>query len=337
MARFAACAVLLLSVVPGCSSSSDNAGKPSNPGQDGGGTHDASKPPPHDSGHVTSGDSGPSQDSGGCSAGGSTAPGAVCITEVHGRAIDETGAAVSAKQLVTACGAVQCNPGFTDDTGNFTIPVGLRIVPGDYSVQVHKRVDFTAFYFRLPPASPGPVIDIGTVRALPMPATGPALAIDRAGVPAQSVTSGDVTLDVPDGIYVRLDVESNLADTETPGKGRAFRALKIPDALKKEYADPSLGASVVYAFEPFECTFEAAGVPDKPVNVRLSFANSASIAAGAAVDVLALGTYIYPDWIPPAEFTKVAKGHVSADGARIDLDPGEGLPYLTWVALRPTP
>jgi hypothetical protein len=231
---------------------------------------------------------------------------------------------------------VQCNPGLTDATGRFTIPVGLRLVPGDYSVQVHKRVDFSAFYFRLPPAAKGPVIDVGDVRSLPMPATGPELAVDRAGVPAQSVTSGDVTLDVPAGIYVRLDIESNLAETEHPGKGRAFRALKIPSSNLGEFVPPSLGVSALYALEPFECTFEAAGVPDEPVDVRLTFANSESIAAGTAIDVLALGTYIYPTWIPPAEFTKVAQGHVSADGTRIELDAGEGLPYLTWVAVRPT-
>jgi hypothetical protein len=239
-------------------------------------------------------------------------------------------------QLVTACGTIQCNPGFTDDSGKFTIPVGRKIVPSEFSVQVHKRVDFTAFYWQLPADAKGPIIDVGDVRSLPMPATGPELAVDRAGVPAQSVTSGDVTLDVPDGIYVRLDIESNLAETEHPGKGRAFRSLKIPAANLKEFVAPTLGVSALYALEPFECTFENAGVPDQPVNVRLSFANSEGIAAGTAIDLLALGTYIYPDWIPPAAFTKVAKGHVSADGARIDLDAGEGLPYLTWVAVRPT-
>ena len=261
----------------------------------------------------------------------------MCITEVHGRAVDENGAPFAKGQLVSACGTVQCNPGFTDDTGVFTIPVGFHIVPGDYSVQVHDRVDLTAFYYALPSGTKGPVVDMGDVRSLAMPATGPELAVDRAGVPAQSVTSGDVTLDVPGNIYVRLDIESNLAENTTPGKGRAFRALRIPDKFVSEFADPSLGVVAMYALEPFECSFEVAGVPDVPVNVRLGFVNSAHIPAGTAVDVLALGTYIYPDWIPPAAFTKVAKGHVSSDGARIDLDSGEGLPYLTWVAIRKTP
>jgi hypothetical protein len=257
--------------------------------------------------------------------------------EIRGRAIDENATPIEKGKLVSACGTLQCNPGFTDDSGRFTIPVGLRIVPAEFSVQVHRRVDFTAFYFALSASATGPVVDVGDVRSFQMPATGPELAVDRAGVPAQSVTSGDVTLDVPDGIYVRLDIESNLAETESPGKGRAFRALKIPKANLGEFVTPSLGVAALYAFEPFECTFETGGVPDVPVNVRLSFANSESIPAGTAIDLLALGTYIYPTWIPPAEFTKVAVGHVTADGSRIELDPGEGLSYLTWVAVKPTP
>jgi hypothetical protein len=257
--------------------------------------------------------------------------------EIRGRAIDESGTPIEKEKLVSACGTVQCNPGLTDDSGRFKIPVKVRIVPGEFSVQVHRRVDFTAFYFALPATAPGPVIELGDIRSFPMPATGPELAVDRAGVPAQSVTSGDVTLDVPGGIYVRLDIESNLADTENPGKGRSFRALKIPKANLGEFVASSLGVAALYAFEPFECTFENGGVPDVPVNVRLSFANSENIPAGTAIDLLALGTYIYPTWIPPAVFTKVAAGHVSADGTRIELDPGEGLPYLTWVALKPTP
>jgi hypothetical protein len=332
VAAFGRRAAIALALVfaPACSSSSDSPGAGPGGGKDAGSHPQGSGGGPNDSSTGSQPEAAPP-----CLDAGSGVAGAVCVTEVRGRAIDENGDPVQAKQLVSACGAVQCNPGFTDASGTFSIPVGLHIVPVQYSVQVHKRVDFTAFYFELPSTAKGPIIDVGDVRSLPMPASGPELAVDRAGVPAQSVTSGEVTLDVPDGIYVRLDVESNLAEAQTPGKGRAFRALKIPDQFKNEFSPASLRVSALYALEPFESSFENAGVPDKPVNVRMSFANSTQIAAGAAVDLLALGTYIYPDWIPPSAFTKVASGHVSADGSRIDLDPGEGLPYLTWVAVRP--
>jgi hypothetical protein len=43
------------------------------------------------------------------------------------------------------------------------------------------------------------------------------------------------------------------------------------------------------------------------------------------------------DWVTPAAFEPVANARVTADGTRIELDSGEGLRYLTWVALRAKP
>jgi hypothetical protein len=256
-----------------------------------------------------------------------------CILHIDGKAIDANDKAIEDHTLVSACGPTQCNPGYTSATGAFAIPVGLHINPDVYSAQVHVRPDKAAFYYALPKGTKGPVVDMGSLRVLDMPATGPKLNVNRMGVPAQTVTSGEVTLDVPDGVYVRLDVESNLAGDH----GKEFRALTIPSNFMAEFADASLGIKVMYALEPFESSYEIPGTPAKPANVRLTFANSAKLAAGAAVDVLALGTYIYPDWLTPATFQKVASAHVSADGSKVELDKDEGLPYLTWVALRPAP
>lgn len=260
-------------------------------------------------------------------------PTAVCILHISGRAIDENGNPLSRGTPVSACGPAQCNPGLTDASGRFRIDVGFHLVPSIYAVQIHVRPEKAAFYFALPKGLAGPIIEMGDLRVLPMPPSGPSLAINRAGVPAQSVTSGDVTLDVGDGVYVRLDVESNLAGA----LGKQFRSLRIPNPMLHEFADPALGMSVLYALEPFESSFELASAPNVPINVRLSFANFAKLAAGSAVDLLALGSYVNSDWIPPATFQKVAAGHVSVDGKSITLDPGEGLPYLTWVGLRNTP
>jgi hypothetical protein len=292
---------------------------------------------PSDAGHGTPDATTPVVDSGGPSRcnddAGANASGSVCILHISGRAIDQDSKPLASGSLVSACGPAQCNPGITNAAGDFRIDIGFHLVPSQYSVQVHLRPADAAFYYGIPKGETGPSIDIGTLRVLPMPASGPALNIDRKGTPAQSVTSGDVTLDVGDGIYVRLDPESTLAGD----LGTEFRALKIPDTFLHEYAEPSLGIAALYALEPFESTFELPSAPNVPVNVRLSFANSAKLAAGSAVDLLALGSYVYPDWIPPATFQKVASGHVSADGATITLDPGQGLPYLTWVGVRSTP
>jgi len=254
-----------------------------------------------------------------------------CITHIDGRAIDADGKPIAAKTGVSACGPTQCNGGSTGPDGKFQIPVGLHLVPSVYSAQVHVRVDKAAFYYALPKDTKGPVVDVGDLRVLDMPAMGPALNVDRMGTPAQSVTSGDVTLEVPADVYVRLDVESNLAGAH----GKEFRALTIPDKFLGEFADASLGVKAMYALEPFESSYEYPKMNSMTANVRLSFANTAKLPNGSAVDVLALGTYIYPDWIPPAAFAKVASAHVSSDGSKIDFDSGQGIPYLTWIALRP--
>ena len=256
-----------------------------------------------------------------------------CILHIDGRAVDAMGAPIATHTLVSACGPAQCAPGYTSSSGAFSIPVGLHLDPDVYSAQLHVRPDRAAFYYALPKGAPGPVIDLGELRVLDLPAHGPLLSVVRTGAPAQAVTSGDVTLEVADGVYVRLDVESNLAGDH----GREFRALAIPGNFVPDFADASLGVVAMYAFEPFESSFEVPGAPARPVTVRLSFDNAGRFAAGAAVDVLALGTYVYPDWVTPAAFEKVATAHVTGDGAKVVLDAGEGLLHLTWVALRAAP
>jgi hypothetical protein len=255
-----------------------------------------------------------------------------CILRIQGRAVDAAGAPIATHTLASACGPSQCSPGSTAGDGTFAIDVGFHIDPDVYSVQLHVRPDQTAFYFALPKGATGPVVDMGALRVLPMPAHGPLLDVDRNGAPAQTVTSGDVTLDVPEGVYVRLDVESNLAGDH----GREFRALTIARNFMEEFADDIVGVQAMYALEPFESSFDYPAPRSMAALVRLSFANTAALAAGTPVDVLALGSYVYPDWVKPAAFEKVASAHVSADGSRIELDPGEGLPHLTWIALRPS-
>ncbi|HEX4337752.1 MAG TPA: hypothetical protein VH062_17695 [Polyangiaceae bacterium] len=256
--------------------------------------------------------------------------GVPCILHVDGRAIDGAGAPIAADTLVSACGPAACSPGYTTPTGAFTIPVGFHLDPGAYSVELHVRPDRAGFYYALPPTAPGPVIDVGALRVLDMPAHGPMLDVERAGAPAQAVTSGDVTLDVGGGVYVRLDVESNLAGDH----GKEFRALTVARDFFDDFVEPSLGVAALFALEPFESSFEYPGATATPTTVRLSFANTAGFDADRAIDVLALGTYIYPDWLAPGAFQKVASAHVTADGSRVELDAGEGLLHLTWVALR---
>ena len=83
-----------------------------------------------------------------------------------------------------------------------------------------------------------------------MPADGPTLVVktDRAGAPAQTASSGDVTLDVPAGVLVELDVEDVLA----ADLGKKLRVLSIPAEQRARFAKPELGIRALYAFAPFE-------------------------------------------------------------------------------------
>ena len=74
---------------------------------------------------------------------------------------------------------------------------------------------------------------------------------DRAGAPAQRVTSGDVTLEVDAGVLIELDVEDVAAGEE----GKRFRVATISAALRPKLADPALNLFALYALSPFESAF----------------------------------------------------------------------------------
>jgi hypothetical protein len=268
-----------------------------------------------------------------CSAGSpGPTPESVCLLEVTGRVVDENGAPISG--LVTSvCGPV-CFNGESDAGGAFQVMPGVHLDLRDYSITPHGRPARAGFYFQLPVDRPGPAIDVGELLLPSLPLEGPTLVVksDRAGAPAQTVTSSEVTLDVPAGVLVELDVEDVLAEDV----GKRFRVLAVPAERHGAFAKPELGLKALYALAPFESSFVAESDGALAL-ARLSFENSARFAAGTAVEVLALGTYLYPEWIRPAAFERVATARVSADGTRIEMDPGQGVAHLTWFGLRELP
>lgn len=249
-----------------------------------------------------------------------------CIDSVSGRVVDASGAGVPSLS-VSVCGGI-CYYGESDANGAFTVSVAARLDPAAYSTLPHGRPNRTSFYFALPSAASGSV-PVGDLLVLDLPATGPALVVksDKAGAPAQTVSSGGVTLEVPDGVSVKIDVE----DIELGDVGKMFRALRIPDAHMAAFADPALGLAALYQLTPFEAAMRDAS--NAPTEVRLSFDN-VGLAAGTPVEILGLGSYLFPEWVPAGQFQVVATGAVSADGSRIEMDPGEGVGYLTWVGIR---
>jgi hypothetical protein len=273
--------------------------------------------------------------SGGCTDDPSDAPeGAVCIASVRGRFVDESEQPL-ADLVVSVCGSIECSPGQTTGDGTFSVEVGHHIRPEDYSTLAHAReLEKTAFYFRLPIDASGPVVEVGDLQLLQMPAGGSTLIVDTdmMGAPAQTVTESGVTLAVEDGTAINLGFDDALLGPE----GKAFKVLEISADKHDQYIDPALGAEVLYALYPFESRFRLAVDPAELASATLSFPNDAGWPAGTEIEILALGSYIFPDWVTPATFEVVARGAVSSDGMTITMHDGEGVPYLTWFALRET-
>ncbi|MEZ4227091.1 MAG: hypothetical protein R3B13_39500 [Polyangiaceae bacterium] len=261
----------------------------------------------------------------GCDA---TTPG--CVNHVSGKVIDDSGAGVP-QLLMSVCGAV-CYFGETDGSGNFDVGVGAVIDPLQYSTLPHGRPDYTSFYYLLPTGAQDQV-NVGELLVLPLPSGGQTLVVksDSAGAPAQTVTHGGVTLEVPQDVVVKIDVE----DIALGDPGKTFRALQIPSQHQAAFVAPSESVLALYQLTPFETSFRDAN--GKPAKVRLSFEAPAGLGAGETVEVLALGSYLFLDWVSPARFEPVATATVTSDGTRVEMDPGQGIEYLTWIALRKKP
>jgi hypothetical protein len=251
--------------------------------------------------------------------------------EVKGRTVDGSGAPLPGIST-SVCGSV-CWYGESDASGAFSVSIGERIVPDQFSTLPHGRPSRTNFYFALPPVS-GPSVQVGDLRLLDLPTSGPSLVVrsDKQGSPAQTVKSGELTLDVSAGTQVKLDVE----DVALDAVGKQFRALSIPATARDAFADPKLGVVALWALTPFEAAIvdEATLAPEL---ARISADNTTGLAAGTLVEWLGLGSYLFADWVKPAKFEVVASGKVSSDGARIEMDAGQGVRYLTWLAVRKKP
>jgi hypothetical protein len=198
----------------------------------------------------------------------------------------------------------------------------------EYSLLPHGRPNHTNFYFALPPNASGPIIDAGEVPLLEMPEHGPTVvaATDRAGAPEQTLISGSVMLQVAEGVEVRLDVEDLIYEG-----GNQFRALALSPEQHSYFVPPELGLVALYALAPFEASFTDA-MSGADAVARLAFVNDLGLAAGTRVEVLALGTYLYPEWVKPGAFEVVATA--TATESDIVLDAGQGIARLTWIGLR---
>ncbi|MCC6216003.1 MAG: hypothetical protein IT376_14145 [Polyangiaceae bacterium] len=260
-------------------------------------------------------------------------PGETCVRELRGRVVDTSGAPV-AGVFASVCGAVCYAPPpgeVTPADGTFAFPVGAPLSPSEFSTLVHGRPVWAGFYLPLP-ATLTATLDLGELPVVALPPSGPRLAVKGDGAPAQRAVSGELTLIVPAGTELRLDVE----DAALGAAGQELKVARVPAAALGRFVPAELGAVAAWAISPFEATLRVVATGE-PGLAQVELENVTALPAGTRVELLALGSYLFPEWVPPATWASVAAGAVSADGARVELDPGQGLRHLTAVAVKVSP
>ena len=141
-----------------------------------------------------------------------------------------------------------------------------------------------------------------------------------------TVTSGDVTLTIPEGTEVEIDY---LLYDETAKEG--FRTTTIPDPTAVIAIDPDLMLEIAYAVAPVETLFCPA--------VMVTVPNSLGWPVDADVEFFVHGVDLGRHWAPYAGWAKMSDGKVSADGTTISTSPEGGMSILSvfGIRLKPSP
>ena len=300
------CLLLLASFATACSASSARSGAAADAGTGGG----------DDGSTVGPGDDGGTEAAAPCSAPPDKRPdGGTCVLEATGTVYDLAGTALP-DLVMTMCSPAVCYGTRADDAGVYAVPVGDFLLTQEYAVHADGRPDHAVDYFRLGPSEPQVIKVDMHLPTLP-PST---VSLPPDGAPAGTVTVGDVTLQVAAGTTFDLDIEDFGTDA-----GRIFRVAPVALTDAPAYAAAN-NVDAIYALAP------SGAKPSQPMGVLLR--NAAALPASAAVDILVLSDDYFTD--PPSVGTLVlaAAAHVSADGATIQTDPGEGIGEITWLAVR---
>jgi hypothetical protein len=248
--------------------------------------------------------------------GGINAPTAVCIKEVRGTVTSLDGAPL-ANVPVSVCG-LACFAATTDKGGGYTIPVNAKLPLEGYIVSAYGRPTHAGIYVRLP-ATPGDSVAMPPIALAPLTDEGTYLPED--GAAAATVKAGPLRLQVETGTTWELDLEDTVAAKE----GRRLRYARV--AMDKAPAFAA-NAKEVFALAPFKAK------SDKPVRITIE---TQAFAPDTVVEFVSMGDDISVVDNTGGLAKVVAKGRISADGMRAEMDPNEGLTTLTWLALRARP
>lgn len=245
--------------------------------------------------------------------------GSVCVASVSGRLVDPSGAPL-ASRLATFCGGETCYYGRTRDDGGFTTAVGARLLTDEYVVFAHGAPTHANLLVELAAERRGPDVRLPAPVLLPrLPDEGPALPPDDG--PGGEVSSGGLTLRVPPGTRVSLDIE----DVARGDAGRMLRVARVEGAQLPPFARDA-GAVFALATAPFDASFS------RPVGASID--GAAGLSPGQRVELYDQETSFLGDTTGTGRARLVARGAVSGDGARILLDADAGVTRLTWLAVR---
>ncbi len=239
-------------------------------------------------------------------------PGEECLIDITGKIIDEQGQGIG-KQFLSACAGI-CIAGNAKDDGTFALTPNLYVKAKDFALLVHGCPELGSYAVRLPPLANGHIAFPQPLLVRKMPTGGPTLALDDS---AQTQQSGDVTLTLEAGTQVVLN------ECDDPH----FQVLTVADPKTLPFIDPAAVPDLLYGFSPYEVHFT------KKL-AQLSFKNTPKWPKGTTLDVLSLQGLL--EAIPAGGFEKVATAHISDDEKSIVLDQGQGISYLTWIALKKT-
>jgi hypothetical protein len=239
------------------------------------------------------------------------------VTAVTGQVVDEMGAPVPMPTLTVCAGL--CYYGTSANDGSFSVAINSMIDVPAFALGVHGRPDRVNFYAPLPAPSGQDIRYAQPIVDPLLPTSGPMLAMDGS---AQTLTSGDVTLDLAAGTQIQLDVE----DVVLPNMlGFELRVYKAPDPKAPIFIDQASPPDALYGVAPFEAYLSE--------KAKVTVKNTIGAAAGDAV-----GVYVQRNLItcaPPAgALEKSAQAHVSQDGLTIVTDPGEGISAFSWIGLK---
>lgn len=274
-----------------------------------GGSSSSSTSSPDPSG----GPAAPAYDANGCVApADGVQPGAICVKTLSAHVLDLEGAPLP-NLVTTACGD-GCSFGKTDGTGATKMDVHRYMRKA--ALMLHGRSHYASYYSRFDATGD---VDKGTLFLPTMPfEEGVDLPVDGK---AKVVTHGDVTYSFANGMDVNVD------QIELDGAAeQRFRAIKVALDKAPPFVDPKAGFAALYAMTPFHTRIKPAAA--------VTIANTAKLPAGAAVELFVQLTDLQEKLGPFGGFTKVADGHVSADGAAIKTDDGQGIPEITWLGVR---